>query len=94
MFRPKKIPYLQTKKKLEQYLDDKTKEKSLVDGIKSKYGTKKGSRGMIIKKISESKTRFATKLMACKFMRKCCKEESPTSVIAATMQCAKWSLLS
>ena len=32
----------------EQYLDDKTKEKSLPEEMKNKYGTERGSRGIII----------------------------------------------
>jgi hypothetical protein len=38
--------------------------------------------------------KFVMKLMACKLLRKCHKEESPTGVIATTMQCKKGSLLS
>jgi len=34
--------------KPEQYLDDKTKEKSLPEEMKNKYGTERGSRGIII----------------------------------------------
>jgi hypothetical protein len=79
--------------KLEQYLDEKTKEKSMENEIKNKYGTNKGSVGMVIKNINESANKFAKKLMPCKLLRKARKEESPTSVIAAVMQCAKGSLL-
>jgi hypothetical protein len=35
--------------KPEPYLDDKTKEKSMADKIKKKYGTNRGSRDMIIR---------------------------------------------
>jgi hypothetical protein len=34
-------------------LDEKTKEKSIADEIKNKYGTDRGSRGMNIKKINQ-----------------------------------------
>jgi hypothetical protein len=34
-----------------QYLDDKTKEKSLAEEMKKTYGTERGSRGIIIKRI-------------------------------------------
>jgi hypothetical protein len=78
----------------EQYLDDKTKEKSLAEEMKKKYGTERGSRGMIINRISEPTMRLVTKLMACKLLRKCRKEEAPAGVIAAVTQCAKGSLLS
>jgi len=33
-------------------------------------------------------------MMACKILRKCRKEEAPTGVIAAVVQCMKGSLLS
>jgi hypothetical protein len=36
-----------------QYLDDKTKEKSLAEEMKKTYGTERGSRGIIINRISE-----------------------------------------
>ena len=62
------------------------------DEIKNKYETERGSRGIIIKQINEPRTRFARKLMACKLLRKCHKEESPTGVISAVMQCAKGTL--
>jgi hypothetical protein len=38
---------------LAQYLDEKTKEKSLAEEMKKMYGTKRGSRGIIIKRISD-----------------------------------------
>jgi hypothetical protein len=67
-----------------QFLDDKTKDKSLVEEMKKTYSTERGSRKIIIKHISDATTRLATKLMACKFLRKCHREEVPTRVIAAT----------
>jgi hypothetical protein len=80
--------------KPEHYLDDKTKEKYLAEEMKKKYGTERGSRGIIINRISEPTMRLEMKLMACKLLRKCHKEEAPAGVIAATTQCAKGSLLS
>jgi hypothetical protein len=71
--------------KPEKYMAEKTKEKSMEDEIKKKYGTDRGSMGMIIRNINEPTTKFATKLMACKLLRKYCKEESPIGVIEATM---------
>jgi hypothetical protein len=72
-----------------QYLDDKTKEKALEEEMKQMYGTERGSRGIIINQISEPTTRLATKLMACKLLRKCRKEEVPAGVIAVVVQCVK-----
>jgi hypothetical protein len=43
----------------------------MADEIKNKYGTDRGSRGMIIRQINEPTTKFVTKLMACKLLRKC-----------------------
>jgi hypothetical protein len=37
-----------------QYLDDKTKEKALAEEMKKTYGTKRGSCGIIIKRISDA----------------------------------------
>jgi hypothetical protein len=62
--------------KPEKYLDDKTKEKSMAEEIKKKYGTKRRSMGMFIRQINEPTTNFMTKLMACKLLRKCRKEEA------------------
>jgi hypothetical protein len=76
------------------YLDDNTKEKSLAEEMKKTYGTERGSRGIIINKLSEPPTRLATKIMACKFLRNCPKEEASGRVIAATTQCMKGTLLS
>jgi len=64
------------------------------DEIKRKYGTERGSKGMIIRQMNELETKFVTKLMACKLLRKCHKEKSPAGVIATVTQCAKGSLLS
>ena len=54
-----------------QYLDDKTKKKSLEEEMKNTYGTSRGSIGIIINKISEPVMRLETKLMACNLLRKC-----------------------
>jgi hypothetical protein len=70
-----------------QFLEEKTKEKSLAEEMKKKYDIERGSHGIIIKCISDIATRMATKIMACKFLRKCCKEEVPTP------QCAKGTTL-
>jgi hypothetical protein len=61
-----------------QYMDDKTKEKALAEEMKQTYKIERGSRGIIINKISEPATRLETKLMAYKLLRKCHKEEAPT----------------
>jgi hypothetical protein len=59
------------------------KEKELAEEMKKKYGTKRGLHGIIIKHISDVATRMATKIMACKLLRKCCKEEVLVEVVIA-----------
>jgi len=49
--------------KTTQYLEDKTKEKELIEKMKNTYRIDKGSRGIIIKRINELKNKLATKLM-------------------------------
>jgi hypothetical protein len=49
--------------KPKQYLDEKTKEKTLEEEMKKKNGTMRGSRGIIINKINEPMKRLETKLM-------------------------------
>jgi hypothetical protein len=79
--------------KLEQYLDEKTKENTLEDKMKKTYGIVRGSRGIVINRISELVTRMETKILACKFLSKCHKEEAPTRVIVGAAQCVKGTLL-
>ena len=80
--------------KPEKYMDDKTKEKSKENDIKNKYGTHRGSIGIIIRQINAPTTKFVIKMMACKLLIKCHKEESPIGVIETATQCEKGSLLS
>jgi hypothetical protein len=49
-----------------QFLDDKSKEKTLAEEMKKKYGTDRGMRGIIIKRINDAATQMATKILACK----------------------------
>jgi len=67
-----------------QYMDDKTKEKAIMEEMQKNYGIERGSRGIIIKRINDPATRMETKLMACKLLQKCRNEEVHTGVIAAT----------
>jgi hypothetical protein len=64
--------------KPEQYMEDKTKAKAILDEIKAKYGTDRGNRGIKISDINDLATRFSTRLPGCKLMHKCRKEEVPT----------------
>jgi hypothetical protein len=78
---------------LAQYLNDKKKEKSLVEEMKKTYDTERGSRDIIINRIGDASTRMATKFMAYKLLRKCCKEEVPTGVVIVLAQCANGTKL-
>jgi hypothetical protein len=80
--------------KPEKYLDDNKKETTILEEVKSQFGTDRGSKGMIIKNINDPATRFATKLMDCKLLRKCHKEEAPSRVVSTVMQCMEGTILS
>jgi hypothetical protein len=60
--------------------------------MKKTYGTKMGSRGIIIKHINDVATKMEKKLMACK-LQKCCKEEVPTGFFATATQCENNTML-
>jgi hypothetical protein len=67
-----------------QFHDDKKKDKVLEEDMKKTYDTKIGSCRIIIKCISDVATRLATKLMTCKFLRKCPKEEFHDGFVVVT----------
>jgi hypothetical protein len=77
-----------------QFLDDKTKEKALMEEMKNKYNTDRGMRGIIIKRINDVVTQMAAKIMACKLLRKCRKEEVSTGVVAVATQCVEGTTVS
>jgi hypothetical protein len=70
-------------------LDDKSKEKALAEEMKNKYGTTRGTRGIIIKQIRNTTTQLGTNILACKLLIKCHKDEVPAGVIAVAAQCAE-----
>jgi hypothetical protein len=72
-----------------QFIDDKTKEKSLADKMKKKYGTDKGTRGIIIKRINDAATQMAAKILAYKLPRKCHREEVSAGVITVAAECTE-----
>jgi hypothetical protein len=79
---------------LAQFLEDKTKEKSLTKEMKKKYGTERGTCKIIVKWICDIATIMVMKIMACKLLRKFHKEEVSVGVVAATTQCAKGTTIS
>jgi hypothetical protein len=62
--------------------------------VKAQFDTTRGNRGIIIKEINDNMTRFTSKLMACKLLRKCHREEAPAGVIAVAAQCVKGMMFS
>jgi hypothetical protein len=64
------------------FLDEKNKEKALEEEIKNKYGISWGTRGIIIKRINNAATQLGMKILSCKLLRKCCREEVPVGVVA------------
>jgi hypothetical protein len=79
---------------LEKYLEDKTKAKAISDEVKAKYCMECGKRGIKISDINDLATRFSTRLIECKLMRKCHKQEVSVGVVVAAMQCSKGSSMS
>jgi hypothetical protein len=77
-----------------QFIDDKTKEKSLVEEMKNKYETSRGTRGIIIKRINVAMTQMATKIMSYNLLRKFHKEEFLVGVITVATPCAEGTTVS
>ena len=75
-------------------LDDKSKEKTLAKEMKKKYGTDRGTRGIIIKWINNAVTQLSIKILACKLLRKCCKDEVLAGVIVIETQCTEDTFMS
>jgi hypothetical protein len=66
-----------------KYLEDKTKAKAISEEIKAKHDIERGNRGIMISDINDPTTRFSTRMLGCKLMHTCRKEEVPTRVVAA-----------
>jgi hypothetical protein len=62
--------------------------------MKKKYGTDRGTRGIIIKRINDSATQLGTKILAYKLLRKFCKEEVLAGVVTVAYQCAEGTTVS
>jgi DNA phosphorothioation-dependent restriction protein DptG len=75
-------------------LDDKSKEKALAEKMKKKYGTTRGTRGIIVKRINNASTQLGANILGCKLLRKCCKEEVPAGVITVATQCTEGTSMS
>jgi hypothetical protein len=62
--------------------------------MKKTYGTNRGSHGIVVKHINDTKTRLATKHMPCMLLRKCGKEEFHVGVVVAAAECMEGNMLS
>jgi len=80
--------------KPKHYLDNKARDKEIAKEVTVQFGIDKGNKGIVINDINGHAMRFSTKLMTCKLLMKCRKEEALTGVIAAVVQCAKGIVLS
>jgi len=69
----------------EEYLDNKACEKEITELVKAQFGTSKGNRVIVFKDINDNATRFSNKLMSCKLLRKCRKEEAPPGIIVVVV---------
>jgi hypothetical protein len=63
---------------LEEYLENKAREKEIAEIVKAQFGKNRGSRGIVLKEINDAMMQLSNKLMAYKLLRKCRKEEAPT----------------
>jgi hypothetical protein len=70
-------------------LDDKSKEKALEEEIKKKYGTTRGTRGIMIKLINNTATHLGENILTCKFLKKCREDKVPAGVITVAAQCTE-----
>jgi hypothetical protein len=75
-------------------LNDKSKEKALAEKMKNKYGIDRVTRGIIIKGINNAMTQLGAKILSCKLLRKCCKDEVPAGVIIVASQCTEGTFMS
>jgi hypothetical protein len=57
--------------------------------MKKKYGTDRGTRGIIIKSINDVATQLGVEILACKMLRKFHREEVSAGVITLVAQCAE-----
>jgi hypothetical protein len=77
-----------------KFLVDKDGEKTLAEEMNKKYGTNMGTRGIIIKRINDATTQLGAKILACKMLRKCRREEVPSRVVTVAAQCAEGTTVS
>ena len=57
--------------------------------MKKKYDNEMGTRGIIIKRITDATTQLGMKLLPCKLLRKSHREKVPAGVVAVANQCVE-----
>jgi hypothetical protein len=62
--------------------------------MKKKYGTDRWTRGIIIKRINDTTTQLGMKILACKLLRKCHREEVLAGVVVVEAQCIEGTTVS
>jgi hypothetical protein len=62
--------------------------------MNKKYGTDRGTRGIIIKRINDVAPQLGMKILAYKLLRKFHREEVPVGVVAVVAQCTKGTIVS
>jgi hypothetical protein len=62
--------------------------------MKKNYGTDRGTKGIIIKRINDATTQLGAKILACNLLRKFHREEVPVRVIVVAAQCAEGTSMS
>jgi hypothetical protein len=65
--------------KPEEYLDNKSQKKDIIELVKEQFGSNRGNMGIVLRDISDNMTRFPNKLMHCKVLRKCTRRGSSRS---------------
>jgi hypothetical protein len=54
-----------------EYLVNKACEKEITELVEAQFGTSRGNKGIVLKDINDNMTRFSSKLMDFKLLRKC-----------------------
>jgi hypothetical protein len=68
---------------------DKSNEKYLLERMKEKFDMYRGACGLDVASINDECIRFAMQVLACKLLRKCCKDQVSTGVIATMEKCVE-----
>jgi hypothetical protein len=64
-------------------------EKELSETMKDNFHTFRGKKGLDVANISDDVVPFLMQVLACKLLRKFCKDEVPTTVITTMEKCTE-----